>query len=326
MTIWIEQLSGHYAVQIRTRFEQLPVRLGRSYASDFIVEDASAAPEHLTIAIDPNGGLLASTVGEVTFEILDDPQARQKASIDGNTVIRIGKTLLRVRSEADVLELPECKTAPAGKAVSKYLRPGLFFPILPILLGIALFALCNWLADTEASGFTHYFVDRLALLYGIVPWVGHWALLSNAFAGDSRISRHLLITGLGLSALALVKLALPLLSSGLAVGLTGWFDLPLSALVIGATLMAHIAEVANGRRILPAVALSMFAICIAIGAGWYQDRQKAQLHARTPMPGLSPAKVRLAAIQDRAEVLTQLGKIETLAAEELKAPLPDELR
>ena len=177
------------------------------------------------------------------------------------------------------------KTAPAGKTASEYLRAGLFFSMLPILLGIALFALRNWLADTDASGFSHYFVDRLALLYGIVPWVGHWALLSNAFAGDSRISRHLLITGLGLSALALVKLALPLLSSGLAVGLTGWLDLPLSALVIGATLIAHIAEV-----------------------------------------GLSPAKVRLAAIQDRAEVLTQLGKIETLATEELKAPLPDELR
>ncbi len=326
MSIWIEQLSGPHAVQIRTRFELLPVHLGRSYASDFIVEDASAAPEHMTISSDSDGGLLASAVGDATFEILDDPQTRQQARIDGNTVIRIGKTLLRVRCEADVLELPECQTAPAGKALSEYLQPGLFFSMLPILLGITLFALCNWLADTEASGFTHYFVDRLALLYGIVPWVGHWALLSNAFAGDSRISRHLLITGLGLSALALVKLALPLLSSGFAVGLTGWLDLPLSALVIGATLMAHIAEVANGRRILPAVALSMFAICIATGAGWYQDRQKAQLHARTPMPGLSPAKVRLAAIQDRAEVLTQLGKIETLAAEELKAPLPDELR
>jgi len=326
MIIWIEQLSGQHAVQIRTRFELLPVRLGRSYANDFIVEDAGAAREHMTISSDPDGGLLASAVGEATFEILDDPQARQLARIDGNTVIRIGKILLRVRSEADVLELPECKTAPAGKTVSEYLRAGLFFSMLPILLGIALFALRNWLADTDASGFSHYFVDRLALLYGIVPWVGHWALLSNAFAGDSRISRHLLVTGLGLSALALVKLALPLLSSGLAVGLTGWLDLPLSALVIGATLIAHIAEVANGRRILPAVALSMFAICVATGAGWYQDRQKAQLHARTPMPGLSPAKVRLAAIQDRAEVLTQLGKIETLATEELKAPLPDELR
>ena len=92
-----------HAVQIRTRFELLPVRLGRSYANDFIVEDAGAAPEHMTISSDPDGGLLASAVGEATFEILDDPQARQLARIDGNTVIRIGKILLRVRSEADVL-------------------------------------------------------------------------------------------------------------------------------------------------------------------------------------------------------------------------------
>lgn len=196
---FIEMLARNGDVLHRHQVDHLPIRLGRGYDNDFILDDAFAAPNHAIIEAGENGALVLRDLGTKNGVICKGTRHTSLA-ITGDTVMRLGHTMLRVRS-ADHKVKPELldRTSHAWEGVV----PGLVGMLL-----IGMFAVFTmWLNDTQSFQLVRYLQ---ALAYGIgagLVWGGAWAFANRLFGRNARLGRHLFIFGCGLTAITLWKLA-----------------------------------------------------------------------------------------------------------------------
>jgi hypothetical protein len=103
--IWVEILSRHRDVTSRVQIAGRSATVGRGYDNDVIVDDPYVAPHHLRVSRGEAGELVAEDLGSANGTYLDGGKARiTRAVIDGAKPLRIGQTLLRVRSSAYAVE------------------------------------------------------------------------------------------------------------------------------------------------------------------------------------------------------------------------------
>ena len=195
---FIETLARNGDVLHRHRVDALPIRIGRGYDNDYILDDAYAAPRHALVEAGPDGDLVLTDLGTRNGMVLGG-RRRERLVLDGNTVVRLGHTTLRVRA-ADFpvpQELPD-RTMHSWEGA----LPGLAGATLTAV--VALFTM--WLADTQAFRPFRYL---LALAYGLgagLVWSGLWAFGNRLFGRHARLGRHLFIFGCGIAALMLFRL------------------------------------------------------------------------------------------------------------------------
>jgi hypothetical protein len=201
---FVETLARNGDVLQRLRVESLPIRLGRGYDNDIILDDDYAAASHARIERDAAGRLVMRDLGSKNGL---DHRGRRLAEVvlSGDTVVRIGHTSLRVRA--------------AGFPVAPELEDRTFHRWEGALPGAAglLLAGCvvlfgRWLSDTQYVEFARYFEALAAGIGAVLLWGGAWAFVNRLFGRHARLGRHLFVSGCGLAALA----ALVLLFSTLA--------------------------------------------------------------------------------------------------------------
>ena len=92
----IEMLARNGEVLHRHRAAALPVRIGRAYDNDFILDDEYAAPHHAVIEAGPDGEPVMRDLG--TRNGLNHQRRRvQEVLLSGDAVVRLGHTSLRLR-------------------------------------------------------------------------------------------------------------------------------------------------------------------------------------------------------------------------------------
>lgn len=205
---FIETLARNGDVLHRHQVNTLPIRLGRGYDNDFILDDAFAAPRHAIIEADDEADgeskLVLRDLG-TRNGVIHRGKRLARVPLSGNTVIRIGHTTLRVRA-ADFEVAPELvdRTRHGWEGV----LPGL---VGMLMIGaVALFTV--WINDTQAFQLVRYLQ---ALAYGIgasLVWGGAWAFANRLFGRHARLGRHLFIIGCAVTALTTYKMV----SSGVA--------------------------------------------------------------------------------------------------------------
>jgi hypothetical protein len=195
---FIETLARNGDVLHRHQVAGLPIRIGRGYDNDFIVDDAHAAPHHARIDAGDDGALVLRDLGSRNGVV---HLGRRTASLvlSGDTVVRIGHTTLRVRG-ADYPVAPE---------LVDRTRHG-WEGTLPGVAGIALvsaFALLTyWLTDTQSFQLIRY-LQVLAYVLGVaLAWCGAWAFGNRLFGRHARLGRHLFIVGCAVMAITGYKL------------------------------------------------------------------------------------------------------------------------
>ncbi|NML59644.1 FHA domain-containing protein [Massilia sp. RP-1-19] len=195
---FIETLARNGDVLHRHQVAGLPIRLGRGYHNDFILDDAHAAPSHAVIEADADGRLVLRDLGSRNGVVW---RGKRQHSIEltGDTVIRMGHTSLRVRG-ADFpvpAELVD-RTMHGWEGA---------LPGLAGMLLIGLVALLTvWLSDVQPFHLSRYLQ---ALAYGVAAglvWGGMWAFANRLFGRHARLGRHLFIFGCGLTAIAAYKI------------------------------------------------------------------------------------------------------------------------
>lgn len=196
---FIETLARNGDVLHRHRVDTLPIRIGRGYDNDYVLDDAYAAARHAQVESDGQGGLLLRDLGTKNGVVHAGKRA-QVLPLGGNTVVRLGHTTLRVRAAdfpvpAELLD----RTMHGWEGA------------LPGLAGTALIALVAlftmWLADTQPFRLFRYLQ---ALAYGLgagLVWAGLWALGNRLFGRHARLGRHLFIFGCGVAVLMAFRLA-----------------------------------------------------------------------------------------------------------------------
>jgi hypothetical protein len=195
---FVETLARNGDVLHRHQVNALPIRLGRGYDNDFIVDDIYCAPRHAVIESDQDGSMVLRDLGTRNGVI---HQGKRKSSLvmSGETVVRLGHTSLRVRA-SDFPIPPELvdRTMHGWEGG----MPGLVGLFL-----IGVFALLTvWLNDTQSFQLIRYLQ---ALAYGIgagLAWGGAWAFANRLFGRHARLGRHLFIFGCGIAAVTAFKL------------------------------------------------------------------------------------------------------------------------
>jgi len=190
---FVETLARNGEVLQRRRVEALPIRFGRGYDNDVILDDDYAAAVHAVAELDANGRLVLRDLGSKNGI---NHRGKRHASLvmTGDTVARIGHTSLRVR--------------PASFQVAPELADRTFHRwegALPGAAGILLVAIASlfvrWIADSQYFELARYFE---ALAWGVgaaLLWSGAWAFTNRLFGRHARLGRHLFVFGCGLVAI-----------------------------------------------------------------------------------------------------------------------------
>jgi hypothetical protein len=197
---FIETLARNGDVLQRRRVDALPVRLGRGYDNEVILDDDYAAASHARIEQDAAGRLVLRDLGSRNG-LNHRGKRLQEVVLSGDTVVRIGHTSLRVRAASFPVP-PELE----DRTFHRWEGP------LPGAAGIlltgcvALFA--RWISDAQYFEFARY-VEALAIGIGaVLLWGGAWAFVNRLFGRHARLGRHLFVAGCGLAALSVAALLL----------------------------------------------------------------------------------------------------------------------
>lgn len=190
----IELLARNGDVLQRLRADRLPIRIGRGYDNDVILDDDYAAAAHAVVETDADGRLRLRDLGTKNG-IAYCGRRHQLLALDGDTVVRIGHTALRVR-HADHPVPPEVLDRTLHRWEGA--PPGVAGCALAGAVALAI----GWLTDTQYVEFVRYFA---ALAYGVIAallWGGVWAFTNRLFGRHARLGRHLFVFGCGAAAMA----------------------------------------------------------------------------------------------------------------------------
>ena len=192
----------------------------RSYRSDVIIDDPAVAPDHLRVMQGEDGAIVVEAASDSTGFAIDG-ERRQRSLIDGDTVLRVGHTALRIRDET--------YAEPAAAAIAvqrpRWVELGALIVAALLINGATL-----WLDETSEPKLSRYVAGMVGLGAVVLLWSGLWGLVSRIFAGTARFPRHLAIAAgafLFYTVYSILAEALAFsLSSGLIFGniATGFLD------------------------------------------------------------------------------------------------------
>jgi hypothetical protein len=191
---FIETLARNGDVLHRHRVDTLPIRIGRGYDNDFIVDDDYAAPRHAVVELEGDGQLVLRDLG-TRNGVVHKGRRRERIVLGGDVVVRVGHTQLRVRAASFPVQ-PEL----ADRTMHGW--EGALPGLAGIVLVGAVSLFTRWLSDTQEFQLVRYLQ---ALAYGLgaaLAWAGIWAFANRTFGRHARLGRHLFIVGCALVALA----------------------------------------------------------------------------------------------------------------------------
>jgi len=299
--IWVEILSRQHDVLSRHRFTATPITVGRAYDNDIVVDDPHVAAHHLRIARSDEGVLVAEDLGSRNGLYLDRGRDRRsEVPLEGEHELRIGATLLRVRTAAYAV--------PAEQPVMRALR---FWPAaIACIVGVfVLAALDLWLGETVEPKAIHYFTPLLILVIVVCVWTTGWSVVTRVFTGHARFGLHFLIAAAGL-------LAYSIYDQAAEIGAFAWSWTALATtsyvvawLLLGALVFAHLLAVNRARRPLK---LGIAVVLAAAGIAM-QTLKQGEVRSNYGQPvtlnRLEPPALRLVSPQREAAFFTDAAAL-----------------
>ncbi|SFC14879.1 FHA domain-containing protein [Massilia yuzhufengensis] len=246
----IEILARNGEVLHRHRAATLPVRVGRAYDNDVILDDDYAAAHHAVIEAGADGALVMRDLG--TRNGLNHGRKRVKeVQLSGDTVVRMGHTTLRVR--------------PAGYPVPAELLDrtmhgweGLLPGVVGVLLAGLVALLVHWLLDAQPFELLNYVLAPAAGIGVGLLWSSLWAFVNRLFGRHARLGRHLFIFGCGLAALVGVRLLAAMVAYAYSLEWLTRYGSHAAVATVAGVIYFHLAT------IKPPLRRRLRAICTAI--------------------------------------------------------------
>ncbi|MEI9984074.1 MAG: FHA domain-containing protein [Aliidongia sp.] len=170
--MWLEILSRHHDVTARHRCGGAAIRIGRGYDNDIVLDDPFVAPYHLRVARAEDGGWVAQDLGTANGIRAEHGKARfETAGLDGERIIRIGHTLLRLRSTDHPV---------AAERLDKRRLP--LWPVALLLISgiVGIELVSDWLSETAEPRLSAYLGGLVQIGTFAVGWVGLWTILCGS--------------------------------------------------------------------------------------------------------------------------------------------------
>ena len=201
--IWVEILSRQHEVISRQRIDEttanVTIRVGRAFDNDVVIDDAYIAPCHMVLARDPSTGWTVQDNGTVNGVFIENRGRNRKlasepVTIADDSIIRIGKTFLRIRR----IDL----AVAAERALPVPVRHAWRWPVLFAVAAITIEMLSAWFGETGESKLSRYILTIITMLATTLIWSTAWSLVSRIFSGQAQFERHLFIALSGLLAMS----------------------------------------------------------------------------------------------------------------------------
>ena len=232
---FIEVLTRNGEVRYRQRVEALPIRIGRGYDNDFILDDRHTSANHVVVELNEVGGLEVRDQ-ETRNGVYYKGKRHDRLAIDGNTIFRLGHTNLRIRS-ADFSVADEMRDTTIHSWEGW--RPALTGLVLMVLVSLLL----TWLADFENAEPVHY-ITSLAGLLGIgLLWCGGWTLANRLFAGQTRFGRHIFIAASGMAVSELVAFVLSFASFAFSLETVSRYSIHVALAIMAGMVFFHLVTI-----------------------------------------------------------------------------------
>lgn len=308
---FVESLARNGDVLHRHQVASTPIRLGRGYDNDYIVDDAHCAARHAVIDLDGDGRLVLRDLGSKNGVVHRGRRA-DNIVMTGDTVVRLGHTSLRVRP-ADYPVAPEQldRTRHGWEGG----LPGL---VGMLLIGVtSLFTV--WLNDTQPFQLIRY-LQALAYGFGAgLVWGGAWAFANRLFGRHARLGRHLFIFGCGVAAVTVYKLLSSLLAYSFSLEFITRYSAHVAVAIAAVMLFYHLSTVKpNGRRRFAIVC----ALLGVLGSGLTlisNEQRMGRPGDELYMSVILPPATRVARDHSVDEFMTEVGAMRaTLDAERAK--------
>ncbi|MGD9386308.1 MAG: FHA domain-containing protein, partial [Thioalkalispiraceae bacterium] len=193
-------------VKERHKVTQFPLKIGRSYKNDIIIDDTYVSPEHIEMMLDGDGHILVTDLHSDNGMFTLHPLVRHDIlTLEENQRIRIGHTDIRVRSED--YQVKET-VFDHGKPSEWHLlmTNALFLPLVWALTAGILLA-NQYFETTSEAHFNQILGAVLPVLIVIVVWTAIWSIVSKVVTHKFYFAYHGIFVGLLLSGFYFIELA-----------------------------------------------------------------------------------------------------------------------
>jgi len=240
---FVEILNRSNDVERRQEVSGFPVRIGRAYDVDVLIDDPFVDPHHLEITQDQEGQLQAKDLGSQngTSHLVGKKSTRLQGpvALGPDDRLRIGQSMLRIRPDSHVV--PAALALPANEKQS------------PVSLLLAVFAvtLLSQVDDfyrpvdelvERMPGNALIIVSLLAIGSGIM------ALVGRAFSRRLDFYRHFLILSVSAAAVMLSLLMFDLVTFAFGLDKPVLIQMSVVSLLVAIALHHHLRLFVRVRR------------------------------------------------------------------------------
>jgi hypothetical protein len=268
-TIAILEFLGRHGEIIRTeRISHFPVTLGQSYDNDVIINDPYLTAQHIRIEMDEKGFKAVDLGSKNGMHIIRTKSRQDEIRLDGDTVLRLGHTQIRLRSR-DYVTHPEQLLSPDRA----FRHPLVFALALAVLL--AMICLVDYLTITQALDFKQLGASFALTVGMLLVWVSIWSGIGKLVCGKWLFFLHGSLACLGLifGWLATGSVSLGAFAFSWAA-LAKYSALPL-ALVLGFTIYHHISLMSRAPGIYRLISAFLLTLVLFAGNwGWNEAAHK----------------------------------------------------
>jgi len=188
-----ELLDKAGRVRERHHFNQFPLRIGRGYGNDLILDDDYVAPNHGVIWRGEDGSLEYRDLGSQNGTLQAGKVVRQQRLVADQTLV-LGTTRLRLRTPA--FQVPPARHLRRGDDTLLHWQPGWPGTLAAALLlttAVGSLAYLHQFNDPQPAKAVGEALSALVLL---ILWAGAWALLGRLFVQRSGFRAHVLVAAL----------------------------------------------------------------------------------------------------------------------------------
>lgn len=254
---FIEILNANGDVQARHKFTELPVRLGRSYSNDIILDDHHTAAEHAIVELNEHDKLVVRDLGSQNAIKLNG-KTHAQLHLNGDTIFQLGHTHVRVRDSHYVVS--------AEVTDSTHHRWHGWPLIICAISIISLLSLSTaWQADIANNKASDYIIGICQWLLFSAVWAGIWALANRVFGGVANFSRHLFTLSCGLVALDVIDHLSTLLAFSFSWEFFTQFQSHIQFSIVAVILYYHLRHInVRKRAILKIVCVGLAIIASSL--------------------------------------------------------------
>lgn len=299
--VFIEQLTPDGEVVHRTKVTHLPVRIGRAYDNDVILDDPHTAAHHAQLELNQLNELIITDLGSANGITLARMRERFFV-VDGDHIYRLGQTHVRIRA-ADY---------PVAAEITD-LTNHHWEGWLPALAGLLLLSTTGltstWLADLNQGSLSKYLLELVSVLGFAIGWSGIWALFSRLFNGQARFGRHLFIVSAGIAFLEVWEHGSGLLAYAFSWEALQTFATHPMIYICAAVLYFHFMAAGNKRPGRLKLYLALIAILGSVISVTKEYQASNHLASNLYMNRLYPPAVRVSPDHSLDEFMADMGAL-----------------